>query len=166
MGHAAAAGERDGVSGAQGTVDGRGEVVLVEPHHDAQVGPDGPRVQGGLQVRDVHTGQGEQGVRPAHPCRFEHALLGHVAQDDGYAQAPGEFDTACLGVGFHAHYGDLQFPQPGQHPRSDLAEAQQDDVVRGPAGRAAQGGRGPEGAQPLQCRRDKDRQQEQPHEAA
>ena len=51
-----------GVGGAQGAVDGGGEVVVVQPQRHAQVGLDGAGVQGGFEVGGVAAGEGEQRV--------------------------------------------------------------------------------------------------------
>ena len=108
-----------------------GQVVVVQPEHDAQVGPERAGVQRRLQVDLVATGHRDQGDARQQAGRPQRLLPVDLADDHRHAQAAGECHPGPLGVAVDGHHRHAQVVQLGHHQRAHVAQPDHDHVAAG-----------------------------------
>ena len=108
-----------------------GQVVVVQPQHNAQIRADRPRVQGRLQVDLVTAGHRDQGNAGAEVRRPQRLLPVDLPDDHVHAQPPRERHPGRLRVTVDGHDADAQVVQLADHPHADPAEPDHDHVAAG-----------------------------------
>ncbi len=158
-------GQRLRVGGAQGAVDGGGELVVEEPQRHPQIRLDRAGVQRGLQIRGVDARQGEQRAGAPDLRGLQDALLRDVPDDHRHVEPPRHRDAAGVRVVLHAHHGDAELAELDEDTRTDLAEPEQHHVPGQTAWRPAQGRGRAERTEGLQHPGDEQGQQHQSGDA-